>query len=252
MTEAILDTTGDGISLNQLDELFDEGKTGEAETIAEPVETLKGEPETVTAVAEPEPATEQVAETPSAKDAGLQAALVAERKKRQEAETRLKEFQSSSKLPDPISDPDGYADGLKSQVNQESVTTRITLSRDLMIDTKPDYLEKEAVFMGIISDKDGNIVDESLHQKFLASHNPARFAYNYAVEQQEVQKLKDPAYIEQIRKSAYEEGLKAAGTKPKHAVTELPDITNATASGKNSTPVIRPITLDEVMADSPF
>jgi hypothetical protein len=167
-----------------------------------------------------------------------------------EAEKRLKEIESKP-LPDPISDPEGYAEGLKGQVNQDSMSTRIALSRDLMIDTKPDYLEMESVFMGLITDADGNITDTTLHQKFLAAPNPARFAYNHAIEHQEVQKLRNPSYIEQIKREAYEAGLKDA-KKPKSA-RELPDLTNATASGNNSVQVEKSYSSPmDVLADSPL
>jgi hypothetical protein len=240
--------SGGIMSLNDtVDDIFNDDKGDEElETVTQP-ESEKGVTEAK--AEEPEPEKGEEVETPATKDSGLQAALIAERKKRQEAEKRLKEIESKP-LPDPITDPEGYAEGLKGQVNQDSMTTRIALSRDLMIDTKPDYLEKESVFMGLITDKDGNITDTTLHQKFLAAPNPARFAYNHAIEHQEVQKLKDPAYIEQIKREAYEAGLKDA-KKPKSA-RELPDLTNATASGKNSIPVIKEPTLDSIMEDSPF
>jgi len=238
----------EGISALNIDDVFDDSDSNEAETVAAPVEEEKGVTEAK--AEEPDPETVEAVETPATKDAGLQAALIAERKKRQEAEKRLKEIESKP-LPDPISDPEGYAEGLKGQVNQDSMSTRIALSRDLMIDTKPDYLEKESVFMGLITDADGNITDTTLHQKFLSAPNPARFAYNHAIEHQEVQKLRNPSYIEQIKREAYEAGLRDA-KKPKSA-RELPDLTNATASGNNSVQVEKSYSSPmDVLADSPL
>jgi len=236
------------VDLN-INDVFDDSDEPEQETVTE-TNDEKGEPEE--AKAEPEAETESATvETPATKETGLQAALTAERHKRQEAEKQLKELQTKSTIPDPINDPEGYATYLRDQGSQESLNTRIALSRDLMIDAKPDYLEKESVFMGLIM-KDGQVVDDSLHKRFLASPNPARFAYTHANEHLEVQKLKDPSYLETIKKEAYEQGLKDAKAKKKSA-TELPDLTNATASGSNSVEAEKSYSSPkDVLADAPL
>ena len=248
--ESSTEETGTLESLN-ISDVFNDSK---AETKAEESAEVKAEDEkgdteeTTEAKAKDET---KDAETPSAEETGLKAALAAERRKRQEAEGKLREKEAEKpKVPDPIEDPEGYASHLRAENGRNEFKTKIALSRDLMIDTREDFIEKEKVFMGLVADEEGNITDESLFRKFQNAPNPARFAYNHAKEHLEVLELKSPEYREKLKaeiRAEVEAELK--GKKPKSA-TEVPDLTKATAAGSNSEKVEELTELSDMFKDS--
>ncbi|MCZ6897633.1 MAG: hypothetical protein O7D95_02840, partial [Betaproteobacteria bacterium] len=189
-----------------------------------------------------EPAKAEV-ETPSTESIGLQAALVAERHKRQAVEEKLKSLEEPEKIPDPIEDPEGYANHIKKASSKGLLETRIALSRDLMIDSKDDYLEKEKVFMGLIGTMDDGkltVTNELLFKQFQESKNPGRFAYNFAVDHLLAEKYKDPKFEENLKAQLKDEIL-AELKAPKEGIsaTELPDLTKATATASNTEPVVK-------------
>lgn len=243
--------------INSLSSLFDDSEeevevTATAETEVE-TEVEKGETEEVEVEAKAEAETTEEVETPATDQtvAGLKAALTAERTKRQEAEGKLKATEAKETAPDPIEDPEGYAEYLEARSDKSSLETRIAISRDVWMDAKDDYLEKEKVFMGLVADSEGNIADESLHKKFLASKNPAKFAYDHATEHQRLEVLRSPDYEAKLRAKIEAELLAKVQPSGKRAV-DVPDLTKATDSGSNSTPVETLATIDEMFKDSHF
>ena len=228
--------------ITSLTDMFNDDEVAEVEetetTETEKVESEETENDEVTEVEETEEEPQKVETTATEQESGQMAALIAERRKRQEAENKLREYESKAAVPDPIEDPEGYSNYIKQDNQSAMFQTRVTLSRDLMIDTTPDYTEKEAVFMGLVVDQDGNVKNPMLLQQFQESSNPARFAYNHAKEHLEVQQLKDPKYREnleaELRLKILKE-LEAETSKPKKLSAEqVPDLTTATASAKNS------------------
>ncbi len=189
------------------------------------------------------------AETATAKERALQAEIDRIRAKNRKLEEGAK-TPEPVKVPDPIEDPEGYASHLQAESGRNEFKTKIALSRDLMLDTREDFIEKEKVFMGLVADEDGNIIDETLFRKFQNAPNPARFAYNHAKEYIEVQELKSPQYREKLRAEIRAE-LEAEfkGKKPKSAV-EVPDLTKATAAASNSSPVEELTELKDMFRDS--
>lgn len=249
------ETVTEGIE--SLSDIFDDSKESETVETEEETEEEKGETEEEETEEKSEESETKEAETPSAEIAGQTAALVAERKKRQALEVELKQYREGKKMPDPVDDPEGYAAHVQSMVSQETLRSRISISRNVLMDVKEDYLDKEKVFQDLIGaeyDDDGKITslkDEALHRKFLQSENPAKFAYDTAKEHLEIQQLKDPAYIQKIKDEAREEGRKAAlSEKQKLSATQVPDLTKATESGKNSKKVETLPEIDEIFADS--
>lgn len=241
--EAISEEVTEDLSLS---DMFNEPEEdAELETVETEAEVEKGEAEEeVTADAETE---SEAVETPSTETAGLQAALVAERKKRQEAEDRLKGLEEPEIIPDPVEDPQGYADHITAKADKGLLDTRINLSRDLMIDAKDDYLEKEKVFMGLIGtvDDEGrlSIADPTLFARFQEAKNPARFAYQHAVDHLDIQAKSDPEYREKLKAELKKELLAEMEAKPTGVkATEVPDLTNA-AAGSNSIPVVKDVGL---------
>ena len=234
MTDATTETTEE-TTVETTDDLFAEPtkeptevttETVKSEVVTEELETNKG----VTT----DPPTE------SKEVVGLKAALVAERRKRQEAEEQLR---AKEVIPDPTEDAEGYA----SHVAQKYQRKWLNDSREDMLETTPDYLEKETVFMGLIINADGKIVDPLLHEKFLTAKNPARFAYKHAVDHLKVESLKN-LDLEKIKKEAFAAGLQAAKKKGV-AATEVPDLISITASESNNVDTPRERTLSELFED---
>lgn len=175
------------------------------------------------------------------------AALLDERRKRQELEKKL---EAETVIPDPIEDPEGYANHIKGESGKSELDLRINLTREFMLDSKEDYAEKEAVFLGLVGElEDGVLVsvkDQSLLDKFRQSRNPAKFAYETAIQHLKVQELSDPKYEESLRAKIKAELLAELKPDGKLKATEVPDLTTATAKGNNSEEVEVPKSVENV------
>jgi len=230
------------VSEDRID-VFDE--VDESEELSEDTtESEKGETEVEVEV-DTKPETEEVeteVETeeevsPTSQDnesAGLKAALSAERSKRQDLE---KQLASKVEAPDPLDDQDGY----EAHIEQKYATKRINDSREDMIEAEPDFLEKEAVFMSLVMDADGNVTDTSLRDKFNAAKNPARFALNHVNEHLKLEALKSRDFDSEITvavKKAEDALIKKLQDSGQISLTSVPDLTGATASGSNSEKII--------------
>lgn len=221
-----------------------------AEETAEEATETKGETE----VSEDKTEETKAVEPPATNEqAGQMAALIEERRKRQAAEARLKELEGKEKesVPDPIESPEEYAQYIEAKSQSVNQTALRTMSRDVMMDLKEDYLQKEAVFMGLVADKEGNIIDQSLFDKFNASRNPARFAYDFAIEHEKIEALKSPDYEAKLREKILAE-LQEELKNPKLKATEVPDLTTAAAAGSNSQPVVKDLEMEDLFKDSPL
>jgi hypothetical protein len=231
------------------DEVTDEIESLEVETTTEApaeveVETKSEETtETEKGVTESK---DEAEESPSSKDEGdaktvPMAALLAERKKRQELEAKLSEANTETvKAPDPVTDPDGHNAYIQGELHR----TRIEMSQNLMRSVKDDYDDMEGVFKSMIFETDekgdfvtdGNgkavIADPKLQRQFSQASNPAEFAYLQAKQHLKLQERLDPNYEENLKKQLLEE-LKAKKEGGLDA-TEVPDLTNAAASGSNN------------------
>lgn len=267
MTDEV-DTTQDKaedaeVQKDTIDDLFEDSqeqpKAESVETKGEASEAVEAKAETKT---EDEPAKTE-AEPPAAKEESVPVkALTEERRKRQDAEKRLKELeeklqqapqQEQVKVPDPIEDPQGYAKFMEDKTNLDALRTKVNLSRDLMLDLKDDYAEKETLFVELAR------ANPYLVQQMNASPNPAKFAYQTATEHLEVQKYKDPKYQEQLKSELKEQLRKELlaelqEAKPgKKSALDVPDLTKATAAGKNSDKAVKEVThVNDVLQDSPF
>jgi hypothetical protein len=267
MTDEI-DTTQDKVEDTEvqnetIDDLFN--AKPEAEVKAEAAEEAKGETETeetkVEAKAETKETAKTEAETPAAeKESVPLKALTEERHKRQEAERRAQDAeaklkqasQEDKKVPDPVEDPEGYKQYMEDEANLNALRTKVSLSRDIMLDLKEDYAEKETVFVELAK------TNPFLVQQMNASPNPAKFAYQTAVEHLDVQQYRDPKFREKLEaeiKAKVEADLKAQreGKQPdKKSALDVPDLTKATAAGKNSDKGENLAELDDVMEGSAF
>lgn len=157
-------------------------------------------------------------------------ALTDERRKRQEAEARAREFEQRASqliMPDPNDDPEGYAQFL--------VATRIEQSRDLLMATDgyDDFADMEAHFVQMAQS------NPQLAVQMNQSRNPALFAYQAAKEDMRVQKLKDPTYEQELEARIREKllaELKMDKEPEKPRVKTMPDLTKSAAKGKNTQP----------------
>lgn len=239
-----------------LDDAFNDST--ETETEAKPAEeTEEAEDKGETDTADDESAEKSEESEPPSDESnveGLKAALVAERRRRQAAEAKVAE---TVEAPDPVEDPEGF----KAHQSQQAWNDKATASRDVMLDVYPDYEEKEKVFLSLVTDSEGAITDPTLVAKMQASRNPAKFVYEHVREHEEIQKFRDPerrkaleAEIEaKVRKDVEAKVRAELKAKPEGVTAaQVPDLTRATATGKNTDDQPTEEGLDEVMAGAPL
>ena len=197
----------------------------EGEAKAEPVEAVKAEPA-------------QSAESPSAEDIGFQAAYLAERDKRQKAERERDALQTQpapAEVPDPIENPEGHAKYIDDKLASSELKSRIGMSKTMMMSIEPDFARLEQVFMGMVSDTDGNVTDESMVTQFQQAANPAQFMIDKAKDHEQAQTFKDPKYRENLKAELRSEILaEIAENAGKVSATNVPNLTKAPAAGLNS------------------
>ena len=216
------------------------------------------EPEVLQEIAEPEPEEEpegeEQAEPPAAEEAESEGASVPltalkdERQKRQSAEEELvglkKELsrftQKAGDVPDPEADPIGYQEFMKDEAKVKVVNDRISMSAQIMSETKDDYAEMESIFLNM-----GN-KDPKLFESMNASKNPALFAYRTARDAHDKIEAAKVTANEELKASIRADLMKefkitaepSTTEKRKTSALSMPNLTNATAKGDNSTPII--------------
>lgn len=169
--------------------------------------------------------------------AGLRKAIVKERERRQKAEAKLKQQERVPvKVPDPVTDPDGYTNYVLGEGDVKTLRVKIELSQEMMRDLHEDYDDAEKVFISLISDEDGNITDRKLLDEFNASKSPAKFAYNKVKEHQKILERTSDDYETKIRNDERKKLLAQLEAEGLDA-TDLPDFTNAAASISNTDPL---------------
>ncbi len=131
------------------------------------------------------------------------AALKDERRKRQEAELKLKEFQASQQnsrqqeqeqAPDFYEDPDKRLEYERQQIQRERIKDRVTMSEMLVRDKYEDYDKTLDVFDDMCKE------NPSLVTQMVNAQNPALFAYQQAKKYQQLKDIQDPdAYREKLK-----------------------------------------------------
>ncbi len=265
-TDTIDNTQDDEVQTDTIDDIFD----AEPDEGTEQVETSEDESESEESEedesdddeSDEEDSEDEDAETTAAEGESVPVkALTEERRKRQAAEKRAKDLEAKIKanapegenVPDPIDDPEGYAKYVEGKNNLNALRVKVNLSRDIMLDAKDDYVEKEQVFVELAK------ASPYLVQQMNASPNPAKFAYQTATDYLEVQKMRDPKYQEELEERVREKVLKELGVQPegkkksgKKSGLDVPDLSKATAAGKNSDNAEKGTGLDDIMEDSPL
>ena len=237
---------------------FDDSDPAEVEQEIVEQEAEKGEE-----VAEP-PAAESEEKKVEKEGASVPlTALKDERSKRQSLEEELatakqelaKHTQRSGDVPDPESDPIGYQEFMKDEGKVKVMNDRISMSAQIMSETKDDYTEMEGVFLSMANR------DPKLFERMNASKNPALFAYQAAKtvhDKQEAERIT----AEEARKVSdradfmKEFNIKVEPSdddKRKSSALSTPNLTDATAKGDNSTPTISTkFGSEELFNGSPF
>ena len=179
-----------GESLPEIDPEEQE-TTGEIDT-PEPEAESKPEQEDSTPESEEKPEETKAEEVkPESKDEGVnwtKAAVLDERRKRQELERQLEQAlkdKTPEEKKDWFDDPEGAASQIKQEFQSQLANTRIEMSQEFMRSMHEDYDELEAEFVDLAK---GN---PAMLAEFQQSKNPAKFAYDTARKHREYADLKD-------------------------------------------------------------
>lgn len=236
---------------------FDDSDPAEVEQEIVELEAEKGEEDAEPPAAEPEEKKEEEgASVPLT-------ALKDERSKRQSLEEELatakqelaKHTQRSGDVPDPESDPIGYQEFMKDEAKVKVMNDRITLSAQYLSDVKDDYKEMEDVFLNMANR------DPKLFDRMNASKNPALFAYKTGKSEHDKAEAANVTKAEELKASIRADLMKefnikaepSDADKRKDSALSMPNLTNATAKGDNSTPTISTkFGSEELFNDSPF
>lgn len=237
-----------------ISDLFDDDAetSGETTTEAETSEKVETETEekaeTETAETETEKAeTEETdSETTSEEESSVpRKALLDERRKRQEAEERLKQLEPDEEAPDPTDDLEGYEKHLRAKWERERWQQVANQSRERMLEKQSDYEEKEKHFLYLASQ------DPELVKQMNEDPDPAAFAYNKAKESLEAQeKAVEERVVERLKK----EGKLKEETADTEAASRVSELTSATGAGKNTgaEPVKESVNPEDVFDDMSY
>ena len=224
-----------------------EDSTDKGETETETEESDQEESGDESGETESEEGDETESEPPSEEEESVpRKALLDERRKRQELESRLRELEPpDEEAPDPTDDPEGYEKHLRQKWEKEQWEKTATQSRERMIERHSDYEEKERHFM-VLAQGDPDLV-----RQMNESHDPAAFAYEQAKESLDKQeKAIEGRVLERLKKEGRLKEEKEEG-KPNTSASRVSDLTSATGAGKNSgdEPVKESVDPDDVFDD---
>lgn len=136
------------------------------------------------------------------------AAVKDERQKRQKLEKELEELRAQNaaseiKIPDVVEDQEGFTKHLEDKIRGESRQAIIETQRDMMMDFKPDYEEKESAFMEMAKGNAALIAEAN------ASKNPAKFAYEQGAKYLKYQELQNVDSMEAKLRAELETKIRA-------------------------------------------
>jgi len=198
----------------------------------------------------------------SDKEKAFLRAMQEERQKRQELERRLQAIEAArtqqTAPPQPAEapktfwdDPEGFLARHNEQVKRESINTRLQISETLARKTHNDFDAKVEVFGQLIQTTPG------LRERWLASSDPAEFAYTVARNHMELQEAGNiDALREKIAKETetrvraqIEAELKAkAEALAKERAALPPSLSEARTTGQPNRPVWNgPTSMDEIL-----
>lgn len=167
------------------------------------------------------------------------AALLDERKKRQQAQEDLERYkrehgisEETDEAPDPRDDPEGYKKHVRQQVERENWEQRVTTSRERMLEKHSDFEEKERHFVAIAQNNPDLVKQMNEHP------DPAAFAYEKANESlNEQEKAIENRVVERLRaegKLKEETGESGESRRSSDSASKVSDLTSAAGAGPNS------------------
>lgn len=170
-----------------------------------------------------------------------------ERRKRQEAQQELeslkKEFealkatpQEPKELPSVFDSEEGFVNGLQERYEQQRLQDRFEDSAMLMAELKPDYHEKEKIFIEMAKE------NPMLANQLASARNPAKFAYEQAEKFTKYQEMQNiDSYRDKVKaelraelEAEYKAKAEAEAEKSKGLKPSLTNMTDA----KNDEPVV--------------
>jgi len=158
-------------------------------------------------------------------------ALLEARRKTHELEDRLAKIEQlnapPAEAPNPVTNPNEYEKFIEKKLTVKELESRINNSRSEMLGQHADYEDMEDTFLFITRKNPGLITEMNKHPE------PARFAYEKGKEHMQVQRQKIEAEI----LTATQGNQVKDFDKRKASATGAPDLTGATAIGKNSSAV---------------
>lgn len=243
--------------MTNLAEVFGETEETEVETevtVDEQTEVESEEDSTVEDDATTTVAEQDEAEPQSEKSGWEFQAYQDEKQKRQNLEKRLEELEGrlAQKKEEPEDDTDYISQSeLKTrmesfatqQVQQALFQDRLTRHYDETKSKYEDFSEMETAFAQMAK------ADPNLRAQFVKAPNPAEFAYVQAKNAQLLSKYNGniQAMLDAVRK---EQGIESKEVKEAPAKKpKAPSLANATESEKNSAPVVKSTTLDDIFSD---
>jgi hypothetical protein len=184
--------------------------------------------------------TDEPAKPATKPEEGLQAALLAERRKRQELEQQLAAKQEK---PDFWEDPEARLADTEAKFQQQLVMQKLDISEAFAREKYTDFDEKLEIFAALTQE------NPALYQQMVQQVNPAEFAYKTALSQQKLKEMGDPLkYEAELEKKlrAKWEAEKDAENKKK---ASLPGsiATTAGASGNAAVSWSGPTPLDDLL-----
>lgn len=198
--------------MSQLEEFLEPKPVEETPETPEVIEEEKGEEE------KEETATPAV-EPPDV--AGLKAALMAERQKRQayEAELERKAEEERQRQQNP-EDVDEYKESIKAELRGEFQKTlvmeRLNMSEAMARDKHADFDEKLDTFKAMVQD------NPALYAQMVQQANPAEYAYKLASQQLKMKEFADPEAYEKALRDKIRAELEAEYKGKDHRKEELP------------------------------
>lgn len=199
-------------------EVIDDEATVETEE-AEEAQEVSDETTESDSATTAQPESDETTTDPEAKNLDwAKVAYLDEKRKRQELEKRLEALEAGGKQTEATKEPDLFENPTEVLQNLE-LRVKADLSRQMMIELKPDYKEKEDVFLALAKD------DPTLVVKLRQAQNPAKFAYETAVKHKALEEIGDPvAYREKVKAELLAE---LAKSQPK----KKPSLANTTSVG---------------------
>jgi len=224
-----------------LDEYLDAVDAG-----AEPAQEQEQVTEQETGVEESQEAAETTTVEEPAKavkspEEGLQAALLAERRKRQELEQQLAE--SKKKKPDFWEDPEARLADTENRFQQQLVMQKLDISEAFAREKYSDFDEKLEVFAAMTQE------NPALYQQMIQQVNPADFAYKAATNQQKLKEMGNPLEYEAKLEARLRAKWEAERAEENKKRADLPGsiATTAGVGGSTAATWSGPTTLDDLL-----